>query len=70
LRRNREKILNPTDGVSLKPSSGLFARTEAERFSVSVDISADNERSQASKTGVSVGQSGAPARYDMAIHKC
>jgi hypothetical protein len=63
-----EKILNPTEGVPLKPSSVLVARTEAERFEREHGLfghrSADNDQPPANASEVAIGQSGAPARYD------
>ena len=63
-----ERILNPTDGVPLKPSSVLIARTEAERFEREHGLfghhAAKNEHEPAKTPEAPVGQSGAPARYD------
>ena len=63
-----ERIVTPTDGVPLKPSSVLIARTEAERFEREHGLfghhSANNDHGPAKTSEAPVGQSGAPARYD------
>jgi hypothetical protein len=63
-----EKILNPTEGVTLKTSSVLVARTEAERFEREHALfghhAAGNDQHSAKAIEAPVGQSGAPARYD------
>src|SRR4029077_5546149 len=63
-----EKIVTPADGVPLKPSSVIIARTEAERFEREHGIfghhAAENDQQPAKACGGSIGQSGAPARYN------
>jgi hypothetical protein len=61
-----EKIVTPADGVPLKPSGVIIARTEAERFEREHGIfghhAAENDQSKACEGPI--GQSGAPARYN------
>jgi hypothetical protein len=63
-----EKILNPTEGVTLKPSGVLITRTEAERFEREHRVfgyhAAGNDQHPAKTSEILTGQSGAPARYD------
>jgi hypothetical protein len=63
-----EKIVTPADGVPLKPSGVIIARTEAERFEREHGIfghhAAENDQPPAKACEGPIGQSGAPARYN------
>jgi hypothetical protein len=63
-----EKIVTPADGVPLKPSGVIIARTEAERFEREHGIfghhAAENDQQPAKACEGPIGQSGAPARYN------
>jgi hypothetical protein len=63
-----EKIVTPADGVPLKPSGVIIARTEAERFEREHGIfghhAAKNDQQPAKTCDGPIGQSGAPARYN------
>ena len=62
-----EKIVTPVDGVPLKPSGVIIARTEAERFERDHGIfghHTENDQPPAKACDGPIGQSGAPARYN------
>ena len=62
------KIVTPADGVPLKPSGVIIARTEAERFEREHGLfgphAANNDQHPTKASEVTIGQSGAPARDD------
>ena len=63
-----EKIVTPADGVPLKPSGVIIARTEAERFEREHGIfgnhAPEDDQPPAKACEGPIGQSGAPARYN------
>src|SRR3954453_8084911 len=63
-----EKIVTPADGVPLKPSGVIIARTEAERFERKYGIfghhPAETDQPPEKTCEGPIGQSGAPARYN------
>ena len=62
-----EKIVTPADGVPLKPSGVIIARTEAERFEREYGIFGhhpENDQQPATVCEGPIGQPGAPARYN------
>ena len=63
-----EKIVTPADGVPLKPSGVIIARTETERFEREHGVfghhAAENDQQPAKACEGPIGQSGAPARYN------
>jgi hypothetical protein len=62
-----EKIVTPADGVPLKPSGVIIARTEAERFEREYGIFGqhpENDQQTAKACDGPIGQPGAPTRYN------
>jgi hypothetical protein len=59
-----ERILNPTEGVPLKASSVLIARTEAERFEREHQLFGQHQPQLSEPAAVATAPAGAPSRYD------